>query len=118
MNALDAAIAAVQGSEKLDAGKKELVTAFLQAAGPAVLALGEDGLNAALGVAASGGDVSLTLIDSLDARGVAALLALTESEMASLADSHAAQAQAARAAVQTLEAAALGVLAQALVGAI
>ena len=116
MSALDTTIAAVQASTKLDAGKKELVTAFLQAAGPAIVELGEDGLNAVLGVAAEGGDVSAAVVANLDARGVASLLAQTEAEMAALADAHAAQAQAARAAVQTLEAAALTALAQAIVG--
>ena len=116
MSAVDTAIAAVQASQKLDAGKKELLTAFLQAAGPAIVGLGEDGLNAVLGTAAAGGDVSAAVVANLDGRGVAALLVLTEAQMAALADAHAAQAQAARAAVQTLEAAALTALAQAIVG--
>jgi hypothetical protein len=116
MGALDTLIAAVQASDKLDAGRKALAVAFLQAAGLAVIGLGEEGLATVLGAAAAGEDMVPAVAQSLDARGVAALLALTETEMAALADRHAAEAQAARAALQTLESAALGVLAQVLIG--
>jgi Zn-dependent alcohol dehydrogenase len=118
MSALDSVIAAVRASDKLDAGRKQMVVAFLQAAGPAVMGLGETGLAAVLGTAASGGDMMQAVAQNLDARGVAALLALTETQMAALADQHAAEAQAARAALQTLESAALMALAQAVVGAL
>jgi hypothetical protein len=116
MNALDTVIAAVQGSDRLDAGRKEIAVAFLRAAGPAILGLGTEGLAAVLGAAASGGAVAQAVADNLDARGVAALLALTETQMAALADRHAAEAKAARAAVETLQAAALGALARLVIG--
>jgi len=116
MSALETAIAAVQASTKLGAGQKDIVIAFLQAAGPAVESLGESGLSAVLGTAAAGGAVAETVAAHLDAPGVAALLALTETQMAALADRHAAEVQAARAAMAALQAAALGVLARALIG--
>jgi len=116
MGALDSVIAAVRASDKLDAGRKEIVVAFLQAAGPAVIGLGETGLAAVLGTAADGGDLTEAVAQNLDARGVAALLALTETQMAVLADQHAAEAQAAQRALQTLEGAALMALARAMIG--
>ena len=116
MGALDTVIAAVRASDKLDAGRKEIVVAFLQAAGPAVIGLGETGLAAVLGTAANGGDLTQAVAQSLDARGVAALLALTGTQMAALADRHAAEAQAAQTALQTLEGAALMALARAMIG--
>jgi len=116
MGALDTVIAAVRASDKLDAGRKEIVVAFLQAAGPAVVGLGEAGLAAVLGTAVDGGDMVEAVAQNLDAHGVAALLTLTETRMAGLADQHAAEAAAAQAALQTLQAAALMALAQAVVG--
>jgi hypothetical protein len=116
MGALESLIAAVQNSDQLDAGRKALAVAFLQAVGPTLVTLGEDGMAAVLGAVAAGRDITPAVTQNLDARGVAALLDLTETEMAALADRHAAEAQAARAALQTLESAALGVLARVLVG--
>ena len=116
MSALDTVIAAVRQSDKLDAGRKELAVAFLQAVGPTVISLGADGVAAVLGAVAAGGDITPAVTQNLDARGVAALLDLTESELAALADRHAAEVQAAQAALQALESAALGVLAQVLIG--
>ena len=116
MGALDTVIAAVRASDKLDAGRKEIVVAFLEAAGPAVIGLGETGLAAVLGTAADGGDLTEAVAQNLDARGVAALLALTETQMAALADKHAAEAAAAQTALQTLESAALMALARAMMG--
>ncbi len=118
MGALETVMGAVRGSDKIGAGEKEIVAAFLQAAGPAVAGVGEEGLAAVLGAAACGGDVAGAVAENLDARGVAALLALTETQMAALAERHAAEAQAARAAVETLQAAALGALARAVLGAL
>ena len=116
MSALDTAIAAVQSSTKLGAGQKEIAIAFLQAAEPAVESLGEAGLSAVLGTAAAGGAVAEAVAANLDAPGVAALLTMTETQMSALADRHAAQVQAARAAMEALQAAALGALARALIG--
>ncbi len=118
MSALEKAIAAVEESNRLDAGKKELVAAFLRMAGPVVMELGEDGLNAVMGTAATGGDVAGVVVANLDAKGVATMLELTERQMAGLAQWHEAQVQAARAAVETLQAAALTALARALLGAL
>jgi hypothetical protein len=114
MSALDTVLAAVEGSEKLDAGTKELVTAFLQAAGPAVMELSEDGLRAVMGAAADGTDVASVVAANLDAQGVLALLALTETQMGELAQQHEAEAKAAQAAVEMLQAAALTAMARAL----
>jgi hypothetical protein len=118
MSVLDTVIGAVEQSNKLDGGKKELVMAFLRAAGPVVMELGEDGLNAVMGAAAVGGDVAGVVVANLDAAGVAKLLAATEAEMGELAELHEAEAKAAKAAVEMLQAAALTALAQALIGAL
>ena len=72
----------------------------------------------AAGTAASGGDVAAAVAANLDARGVTSMLEVTEKEMAALAERHAAEVKATRAAVETLQAAALSVLARVLIGAL
>jgi hypothetical protein len=116
MGALETLVQAVQASEKLDAGRKEMAVAFLRAVGPTVEGLGAEALKAVMEAAAEGTDVAAAVAENLDAPGVAALLALTETDMAALADRRAAEAQAARAALQTLEEAALAVVAKVVIG--
>jgi hypothetical protein len=116
MTALETLIAAVQQSDQLDAGRKALAVAFLQAAGPTVISLGEPTLASLLDAVAAGRDITPAVTQNLDARGVAALLDLTETQLAGVADRRAAQTQAAQAALQTLQSAALAVLARLLIG--
>jgi hypothetical protein len=111
-------MAAVEASEKMDAGKKSVVMAFLRAAGPTVEMLGEAGFAAVMGAVAGGGSGAAVIADKLSAPQVAAFLEKTEREMAGLAAAHGAEVRAAEAAVRHLEAAALMAVARVLLGAI
>ncbi len=118
MGVVDQLVTAVNAAEQMDAGKKEVVVAFLQAAGPTLEALGTDGFSAVMGAVASGSDVADAVAANLDAAEVAALLEATEQEMSAVAADHGAEVKAAQNAVAQLEAAALLAVAQAVAGAL
>jgi hypothetical protein len=118
MGVVDQLVAAVNASSQMSAGKKEIVIAFLQAAGPTLESLGAGGFSAVMGAVTTGGSVADAVAASLSAAPVAALLEATEQEMAALATDHGAQVKAAQNAITQLEAAALLAIAQAVAGAL
>lgn len=120
MGAMDAVIAAVQGSTKIDASTKALLIPFLEAGAEAVESVAPAAISA-LFTALAGTDAegaAAALAAALAPEQVAAGVAQAAVEMKALADERSAAAIAARGAIAALGQAALGVLAQAVVSAL
>ena len=118
MGVVDQLVSTVQASQKMDQGKKEVVVAFLQAAGPTLEALGSDGFSAVVASLAQGNTAAGAVAANLSAAQLASLLEVTEQQMNVLAAAHGAEVKAAQAAIAQLESAALMAVARAILGAI
>lgn len=120
MSALDDLVGAVQGSEKIDAGTKGVITAFLQGAGPAMGVLAPEVLQELVQqLAGNNRAVAVTTIaDSLTQEQVVQLLDVAERGMAAAADAKAASQAAIASIVDALGQAALTAVTQAIVAAL
>jgi hypothetical protein len=113
-----AEFSAALAASSLDPAAKAILQQFLTAGGPILDSLEAAALEDLLRWVAGAGPVPPPAVDALSAEGVAALLALTETQMAAALDARRQQAAAARAAVNALASAALGTLARLLLTAL
>ncbi|HVT83000.1 MAG TPA: hypothetical protein VHM90_20350, partial [Phycisphaerae bacterium] len=106
MGVVEQLVSAVQASQKMEQGKKEVVVGFLQAAGPTLEVLGSDGFSAVVESLAQGSTGAEAVAAQLSAAQVASLLEVTEQQMSVLAVAHGVEVKAAEAAIAQLESAA------------
>ena len=120
MSALDELVGAVQGSEKIDAGTKVVITAFLQGAGPAMGTLTPEVLrNVMQQLTCNNREAAMAAIaDSLTQEQVVMLLGVTQRGMAAAADAKVSSKAAVNAIFDALNQAALTAVTRAIISAL
>ena len=120
MSAVDDLVGAVQASEKIDAGTKVVITAFLQGAGPAMGVLAPEVLREMMfQLTGNNRSAAVTVIaESLTQEQVVQLLGVTQQEMAAAADAKTASKTAVNAIFDAMGRAALMAVTQAILAAL
>ena len=120
MSAMDDLVAAVEASSKMDAGTKQITTAFLRQAGPALGALLPEALHGVMEQLAGGNRAAAieTVASTLSQADMVAMLDETQRSMDGLVAAQDARRAAGAALVGALERAALSVVIKALISAL